>query len=156
MAMIIASTGNKLDGSFEMASTIDYRASALAITLGSILAAFGTVTLIWPSVIAYYGISIDSPEARIAVRAIIGGGEIAFGLILLFGSRLELSAHQRCALAAVIFSCIGSIRICFAAFEGLDILWGNPLREGVIELLLAIVAGMAAKRGSNDQTTYPR
>ena len=115
------------------------------IIMGVLLLVFGAITAIEPSVMSVYGIAIDEPSARTAIRAIIGGGEIALGLALVFGRRAGSSDRALNAFAALVFGCVGAVRLSSAAVEGILTLSGQPFREGMIELGLAVLCLVAAR-----------
>lgn len=103
---------------------------------GCIFLALGIVTLIQPEILSYYAINLDHPSARIATRAMIGGGEIGIALVLLLGSYINLSLSQRSLIAAVIFICVGLSRLVGVWIEGFDFSTIQPLREAAIEIVL--------------------
>ena len=106
---------------------------------GAIFLGLGVLTLIRPEVLEYYSIGVDSASARTAIRAMIGGGEIGIGLVLLGGGRFGFSFKQRSSIAVVIFGIVGLVRIGSAWIEGgLHMEW-QPLREAFIELALALI-----------------
>ena len=113
---------------------------------GLIFLGLGLITLFRPEILEYYGISADSGSARTAIRAMIGGGEVGFGIVMLGGGRLGFSVSQRCTLAATIFFCVGLARLLSAGFEGNPYLTSQPLREASIELGLGCFGVLAAAR----------
>ena len=116
--------------------------------MGVLLLGFGIFVVLHPVVMHVYDIALDKPTARTGIRAIIGGGEIALGLILIFGRRLGASAFTLNAMAALVFGCVGAVRLSSAAYEGILALGTQPLREGMIELVLCAfcVIAMRASR----------
>ena len=118
---------------------------------GAIFVALGLLTLVQPDVIEYYSIGIDSASARTAIRAMIGGGEVGLGILMLGGGRLGFSVSQRCTVAATIFACVGLARLLSAGFEGELHLASQPLREASIELFLGgLGVWVAANAKRND------
>ena len=118
---------------------------------GTIFIGLGLLTLFQPDVFEYYSIGVDSASARTAIRAMVGGGEVGIGLVILCGSHLGFSINQRCTLAASIFLCVGLARLLSAAFEGELQLTSQPLREASIELFLgSLGAWVAAYATRND------
>jgi len=111
---------------------------------GAIFVGLGLLTLVQPDVIEYYSIGIDSASARTAIRAMIGGGEVGLGILMLGGGRLGFSVSQRCTIAATIFACVGLARLLSAGFEGELYLASQPLREASIELFLCCLGVLAA------------
>jgi hypothetical protein len=103
---------------------------------GSIFLVLGIATLIQPDILSYYGIGLNQPSARVATRAMIGGGEIGLALVLLFGGRFGLNRQQRSLIAAVILICVGLSRIAAIFLEDATLLASQPAREAFIELLL--------------------
>ena len=69
-------------------SGLQHWLSRTHILMGLLLLVFGAITAIEPSVMSIYGIALEEPSARTAIRSIIGGGEIALGLSLVFGRRV--------------------------------------------------------------------
>ena len=53
-----------------------------------------------------YGIDVAKPSATIALRAMIGGGEIGLGSFLLLGSKLGVPLQPRLWLAVFLFACV--------------------------------------------------
>ena len=113
--------------------------------------ALGIVTLIQPEIMSYYAIGLDQPSARVAMRAMIGGGEIGIALILILGDRINLSPRQRSLIAAAIFICVGLSRVAAVFIEGAEVLAVQPLREALFEILLGGIGLWAALGLENDQ-----
>ncbi len=111
---------------------------------GAIFFGLGVLTLIRPEVLKYYSIGVDNSPARTAVRAMIGGGEVGIGVVLLAGAWLGLYVSQRCTLAAMIFVCVGLARLLSVGFEGDLVLASQPLREASLELTLGCLGVYAA------------
>lgn len=103
---------------------------------GLIFLTLGMVTLVYPEILTYYSINLDQPSARVAIRAMLGGGELGIALLLLAGSRINLSPQQRSLIAAAIFVCVGLARLFAVGIEGIDVLTIQPLREATIEIIL--------------------
>lgn len=118
---------------------------------GCIFLALGIVTLIQPEIMSYYAIGLDQPSARVAMRAMIGGGEIGIGCVLVFGGRIKLSPRKRSLIAAAIFICVGLSRVAAVFMEGADLLAVQPLREALIEILLGGIGLWAARGLEHDQ-----
>ncbi|WP_379553821.1 DUF4345 family protein [Qipengyuania sp. DGS5-3] len=118
---------------------------------GCIFLALGIVTLIQPEIMSYYAIGLDQPSARVAMRAMIGGGEIGIGVVLILGGRINLSSRQLSLTAAAIFICVGLSRVAAVFTEGADLLAVQPLREALIEILLGGIGLWAARGWVNDQ-----
>ena len=126
-------------------------AAFYALLSGAIFVALGLLTLIRPDVFQYYSIGINSASARTAIRAMIGGGEVGLGVLMLGGDRLGFSVSQRCTIAATIFACVGLARLLSAGFEGELHLASQPLREALIELFLGgLGVWVAANAKRND------
>jgi len=111
---------------------------------GLIFLVLSFLTFVRPEILSYYSIGIDTAPARIAIRAMIGGGELGIASLLLFGARLGFSIRQRSLIAAIIFLCAGLARIIAGMGEGTDMLLEQPLREASIEVVLALVGFWAA------------
>ncbi len=118
---------------------------------GCIFLALGLVTLIQPEIMSYYAIGLDQPSARVAIRAMIGGGEIGIGVVLILGGRINLSSSQLSLIAAAIFICVGLSRVAAVFMEGADLLAVQPLREALIEILLGGIGLWAARGLEHDQ-----
>ncbi|KEO89750.1 hypothetical protein EH31_11375 [Erythrobacter longus] len=118
---------------------------------GCIFLALGIVTLIQPEIMSYYAIGLDQPSARVAMRAMIGGGEIGIGVVLILGGRINLSSRQLSLTAAAIFICVGLSRVAAVFMEGADLLAVQPLREALIEILLGGIGLWAARGLEHDQ-----
>ena len=118
------------------------------ILMGVLLLVFGAITAIEPSVMSVYGIALDEPSARTSIRSIIGGGEIALGLALAFGRKAGVSHRALNSFAALVFGCVGAVRLSSAAVEGIMALSSQPFREGMIELGLAALCVAAARSSS--------
>jgi hypothetical protein len=114
------------------------------LVAGAMLLGLGLLTLIRPEVLEYYSIGVGTASARTAIRAMIGGGEIGIGLVVLAGGRLGLLANQRCAIAATIFICVCLARLLGAGIEGELHLTSQPLREAFVELTLGCLGAIAA------------
>lgn len=110
---------------------------------GVVFLGLGLTTLIRPEVLEYYSIGVGSAAARTAVRAMIGGGEVGIGIVLLGGLKLGFSVRQRCVLAAAIFICVGLARLLSAWFEGDLYLSSQSFREASIELILGCFGVLA-------------
>lgn len=119
-------------------------ASTYPICAGLIFLLLSLLTFTHPEIFAHYSIGVDTPAARTAIPAMIGGGELAVAVLLLFGGRLDLTFRQRCVIAAVVFGCVGLARILSGMGEGFEFLIGQPLREASVELVLALLGLMSA------------
>lgn len=53
-----------------------------------------------------YGMDVEKPSATIALRAMIGGGEIGLGLFLFLGRKFGVLLHSRLLLAVSLFACV--------------------------------------------------
>ncbi len=119
-------------------------ASIYPICAGLIFLSLSLLTFTHPEILSYYSIGVDTPAARIAIRAMIGGGELAVAVLLLFGGSLNLTFRQRCMIAALVFGCVGFARVLSGMGEGFEFLIGQPLREAIAELVLALLGFMSA------------
>ena len=106
------------------------------IPLGAILVVFGVWTFSDPAVLNYYGIDTSEPNGRIALRAIIGGGELGLCVTLLAGKFLRLDQRTLNFSAATVFLSVGVSRLFAASLECSEAIGIQPWREGVIELVL--------------------
>ena len=100
---------------------------------------------------SYYAIGLDHPSARVAMRAMIGGGEIGIGVVLILGGRINLSSRQLSLIAAAVLICVGLSRVAAVFMEGADLLAVQPLREALIEILLGGIGLWAARGLEHDQ-----
>ena len=110
------------------------------IPLGAILIVFGVWTFSDPAVLHRYDIDTSEPNARIALRAIIGGGELGLGATLLAGKFLKLDQRTLNFMAATVFLSVGGSRLLAASLERSAAIGIQPWREGVIELVLGAFA----------------
>lgn len=110
------------------------------MSLGAILIVFGIWTFSDPAVLHHYGIDTSEPNARIALRAIIGGGELGLGVTLVAGKFLKLDRRTLNFIAATVFLSAGISRLLAASLERSSAIGIQPLREGVIELVLGAFA----------------
>lgn len=110
------------------------------ILLGAILVGFGIWTFSDPAVLHHYGIDTSEPNARIALRAIIGGGELGLGATLVAGKFSKLDRRTLNFIAATVFLSVGISRLLAASLERSSAIGIQPLREGVIELVLGAFA----------------
>ncbi len=106
---------------------------------GLILLFFGIMTLLYPYIMTLYGISVETAQTRIAIRGLIGGGEITFAAIVLFGPRFGFDKLVCVRLIMLLFLGIGLTRLLSGLWEGWDIFWGLPLRESLLEICLGLL-----------------
>lgn len=83
-----------------------------------------------------YGIDVAKPSATIALRAMIGGGEIGLGLFLCLGGRLGVSLQSRLLLAVSLFAFVFLARAVAVALAWPEVSTGT-IRELAIEGALA-------------------
>jgi len=114
------------------------------ILAGLLFLGLGTLTLIRPEILGYYSIDVANDKARIAIRAMIGGGELALGLVIAAGQRIGISVKQRSLIAACVFLCVGLVRLAAAWMEGGLGVAQQPYREAAIELILGSLGLVAA------------
>ena len=76
----------------------------------------------------------------------IGGGEIALGLVILLGQRIGLTIQQRSLIAALVFLGVGLARMAAAWFEGGFGFGLQPYREATVEIALAALGFIVASR----------
>lgn len=73
--------------------------------IGVLLLSFGIVTLIYPEVFnSLYGLEMPTSDSIAAIRTIIGGSEIALGLLFLIGPKVGVSNKSLSIIGASIFS----------------------------------------------------
>jgi hypothetical protein len=85
-----------------------------------------------------YGIDVAKPSATIALRAMIGGGEIGLGLFLCLGGRFGVSLQARLLLAVSLFACVFLARAAAVVLAWPEVSTGM-IRELAIEGALAVV-----------------
>ena len=112
---------------------------ATVIVIGCMLAGLGMATLYHPEFMVRYGLEVATPEARIATRAIIGGGELGFGAFLLFGGKLHFTMRQRLVLATVLFYAILIARILAVWLEHKSTLAPIVYRELFVEFIIVTI-----------------
>lgn len=121
---------------------------ALRITnlaMGLLFLAMGAATFISPTIFtSLYGVGLQTPESRVAIRAIIGGGEISFAFIFLFGNFFGLTSLMRIRLALIIFSGVILARFGAITLEGTYTV--SLIRELVIEVVILSVLGVFARK----------
>ena len=110
------------------------------VGFGIMFIALGVFTIAKPSVFSHYGIRIDTPEARIAIRAIVGGGEVGIGLFLSIGGWLNIRSSVLNGLATTILLSVGLTRLIAAWLETSQPVSIQPYREGLIEVSLGVFA----------------
>ena len=117
--------------------------------VGLILLGLGLATTANPDFLGYYGVVLVEPEARLAMRAILGGGEIGLGLALTFGRMFGASARTLNMVGALVMLSVGLVRICAAFVTGEDLALMQPLREGLVEVAIGGLAstGWAISQG---------
>ncbi len=116
-------------------STVD---KIMALSAGILFLALGLWSFIDPGIFKqFYGIEAGNPSAEIALRAMIGGGEIGLGLFMLFGDMLSVPIRSRLVLAAFVFG-----GVCIARAGAIILSWPviieGSIREMAIEGVIAI------------------
>ena len=107
---------------------------------------FAALTIVKPEAFSDYGLAVNTPQARIVIRSLIGGFELALAGLMLLGGKLGLSLQQRAGLFSVTLLTLGSVRILAATYEGLDVLFHQPLSEGALEIIVGLIAAALARR----------
>ena len=107
---------------------------------------FAALTIVKPEAFSDYGLAVNTPQARIVIRSLIGGFELALAGLMLLGGKLGLSLQQRAGLFSVTLLTLGSVRILAATYEGLDVLFHQPLCEGALEIIVGLIAAALARR----------
>lgn len=110
------------------------------ILFGLILIAIGVSTIFFPTVMEYYGIAIDRPESRIAIRAIIGGGELGLGLALVLGKYIGMEQRTLNGVSAFVFLSVGLVRLGAIYPERFHLSNWQPWREGLLEVFFGALA----------------
>lgn len=83
-----------------------------------------------------YGIDVAKPSATIALRSMIGGGEIGLGLFLILGKKFGVPLHSRLWLAVSLFACVFLARAVAVILAWPEVSTGK-IRELTIEGVLA-------------------
>jgi len=113
---------------------------------GALLFSFGVATLIFPSIFTkLYGVELPTSDAVAAIRAIVGGGEIALGLIFLLRARLGFTDKSLLILGGAIFSAIVCARI-FHLFTDTAVS-ARFYRELIAESIIGIIFLVRLKTG---------
>lgn len=106
---------------------------------GLILLFFGILTLFYPYIMTHYGVSVETAQTRIAIRGLLGGGEITLAVIFLFGPRFGFDKLVCVRLITLLFFGVGLTRLIAGLWEGWDIFWALPLRESLVEICLGLL-----------------
>ena len=128
-----------------MSARINFILKLFPIFAGLIFVALGVLTFVSPEVLGYYSIGVDNASARIAIRAMIGGGEVALGMVILAGQRIGLTIQQRSLIAALVFLSVAIARLSSVWIEHDAIVMIQPLREAAFEIGLAGLGVLSAK-----------
>lgn len=124
--------------------------TAAVLFIGIMLAGLGAATLYHPEFMSRYGLDVASSEARIATRAIIGGGELSLGAFFLLGGYLKSSTRQRLALATFLFCSIFGARLVAVFLERgnelAPIVYRELLAEFIIAALLLVIVFLCRRR----------
>ncbi len=113
------------------------------LLLGLLLIAFGAATFVFPELLSHYSIAADQSDNRIALRAIIGGGEIGIGVYLAFANFFGAQQKSLNLAAAILFLSVGLARFVATTLEpSSEFLW-QPVREASIEVVLGFLALLA-------------
>lgn len=89
---------------------------------------------------------LSTPESRVAIRAIIGGGELSLAIIFFFGDLIGYTERARISLALIIFSGVIFARTAAVLMEG--VYSAALLRELTIEVCILLVLGILSRRSS--------
>lgn len=116
-------------------STVD---KIMVLSAGLLFLVLGLWSFIDPEIFKQlYGIEAGNPSAAIALRAIIGGGEIGLGLFMLFGGMLSVPLRSRLVLAAFVFGGVCIAR-ALAIILSSSVFTDGSIREMAIEGVIAI------------------
>lgn len=120
----------------------------LAVTnrlLGLLFLLMGGVTFAYPEIFtSFYGMVLPTPESRVAIRAIIGGGELSLAVIFVMGGLFGYTEIARVRLALIIFLGVISARTAAILIEGTYN--GTLLRELAIEICILLVLGFLSRK----------
>ena len=114
--------------------------------MGLLFVFMGAATFISPAIFtSLYGLALPTPESRVAIRAVIGGGELALAFIFLFGNPFGFSDIIRARLALIVFAGVILSRIGAIALEGVySVLLLCEL--GIEIIILSVLVFFARKR----------
>lgn len=123
---------------------------SIHVLLGLLLIAIGAATFLFPELLSHYSIATDQSDNRIALRAIIGGGEIGIGAYLAFANFFGIQQKSLNLAAAFLFLAVGLARFIATMLEAsFEIPW-QPVREASIEVVLGFLAVLAFRICSSD------
>lgn len=113
-------------------------AKLMVLLCGLLLLCLGAWSFFDPGIfIQLYGIGVANSTAKIALRAMIGGGEIGLGLYILVGGNFNISHWSRLTLATFVFGSVFVARACAVLLD-----WPNItealIRELIIEGLIVV------------------
>lgn len=120
------------------------------VFLGLLLIAFGAATFLFPELLSHYSIAADQSDNRIALRAIIGGGEIGIGVYLAFANFFGAQQKSLNLAAAILFLSVGLARLVATMLEASSEFPWQPVREASIEVVLGFLAVLAFRICSSD------
>lgn len=116
--------------------------------IGIVLLVLGAWVVIQPTIFTIlYGVSLATSESRSTIRAVIGGTEIALGILFVFPSLFQINEHTLLRLGALVFGCIFFGRIYHVLFD--DAVQFSLIRESLIEGLIALLLTACAIRYRN-------
>ena len=108
-------------------------AEVIVASSGLLLLILGVWSFADPEIFTVlYGIETNKASTTIALRAMIGGGEIGIGLFLLLGGQFAVSVHSRLVLSALVFGCVFFARAGAIILAWPEVSFG-ALRELAIE-----------------------
>ena len=121
------------------------------VFLGLLLIAIGATTFLFPELLGHYSISTDHADSRIALKAIIGGGEIGVGVYLAFAKLIGIQQKPLNLAAATLFLSVGLARFVATMLEASPEFPWQPVREATVEVILGCLALLAFKICSSDR-----
>lgn len=71
--------------------------------MGVLFLGLGLTTLIYPQIMARYGLSADTTHAVMSIRSLIAGAELGLGTLMLMGGRVGISIRSRLWTALFVF-----------------------------------------------------
>lgn len=117
------------------------------IVIGLLFLILGAATFYYPDLFTIlYGVELPTPESRVAIRAIIGGGELGLGICFLFGTRYGLTNIALTRLALTVFCSVVLARVIAIFLERSFSL--TLLRELAIEAVILFILGWLARKSS--------
>lgn len=108
---------------------------------GLLLLMLGGITAFDPSIFTrLYGVSLPTPEASIAIGAIVGGSEIGMAGIILLRQKLGLNSRTLIYVGGAVFIGILAVRSAYIFQYGYRVSTIEVFLETIIAALLLLTA----------------